>query len=66
MPIDGVPVRVERLAELEAGTLGWCGYLDMTVSWTDDDDPPQEWRCPGCGGTQFEGVHRQDGVPRGW
>jgi hypothetical protein len=35
-----------------------CDYIDLGVSWIDDADWPKEWRCPKCGGTDFEGVHR--------
>jgi hypothetical protein len=62
--IDGAPVVFRSFADLEAleagepGALGWCDYLDLTVSWTDDTEPPSEWRCPECGSTEFEGVHR--------
>jgi hypothetical protein len=44
----------------ELGTETWteCDYIDLTVSWVDDDERPKEWRCPKCGGKAFEGVHR--------
>ena len=42
-----------------------CEYIDTTVAWTDDDySPPASWRCPRCGGTTFEAVHR-DYLPSG-
>ena len=35
-----------------------CEYLDLTVSWIGDEDEPDSWTCPDCGGTAFIGVHR--------
>jgi hypothetical protein len=35
-----------------------CEYIDLDVSWIDDADEPQGWRCARCGGSEFEGVHR--------
>lgn len=35
-----------------------CEYIDLDVSWIDDAHEPHGWRCPRCGGTEFEGVHR--------
>lgn len=59
--VDGAPVVFRSLDDVKAlpeGEIGRCEYIDLDVSWIDDADPPAEWRCPECGGTQFEGVHR--------
>ena len=44
----------------ERDTDSWreCDYIDLSVSWIEDADWPKNWRCPECGGTDFEGVHR--------
>jgi hypothetical protein len=34
----------------------YCECIDLSASWIDDE--PKQWRCRRCGGTQFEGVHR--------
>ncbi|MGZ4185008.1 MAG: hypothetical protein ACXVSF_06445 [Solirubrobacteraceae bacterium] len=44
-------------AERDYSRLAPCEYIDTSVAWTDDDDPPT-WRCPSCGGSAFDGVHR--------
>jgi hypothetical protein len=59
--IHGDPVVFRSSSDLTAlpvGALGWCDYIDLSVSWIDDADEPKEWRCASCGGTSFEGVHR--------
>jgi hypothetical protein len=38
--------------------LAYCEYIDLTVSWIEEEDWPEGWCCPRCGGTTFEGVHR--------
>jgi hypothetical protein len=61
LSVDGVAVRIatlDELRELPQRALGWCDYIDLAVSWLDVSDPPQQWCCPRCGGTGFEGVHR--------
>jgi hypothetical protein len=58
--IDEVPVRIASLSDLttfDVGTFGWCDFIDWSVSWVEDEDFPEEWSCPKCGGTEFEGVH---------
>ena len=40
------------------GELSKCDYVDLTVSWVEDADYPSEWTCMLCGGSTFEGVHR--------
>lgn len=60
---NGEPVLAPEIAAMpyeERHGIPWqeCDYIDLTVSWTDDDECPQAWRCPECGGTAFEGVHR--------
>lgn len=58
--IDGVPVFLRSRDDLKAfdvGELSWCGYVDLDVSWT-DEEPAPEWRCPSCGSTQFEGIEQ--------
>jgi hypothetical protein len=47
----------DDLLLLGADALGWCDYIDLSVSWLDDGAEPRQWRCPSCGGTKFEGVH---------
>ena len=62
--IDSAPVLLRSVADLKTlavGELGWCDYIDLSVSWTDDDDLPTNWTCPECGGTEFEGVHPTTG-----
>jgi hypothetical protein len=59
--IYGTPVLLRSLDDLKVlpdGELGWCDYKDLSIAWTDDEDQPAEWTCPACGGTEFEGVHR--------
>lgn len=59
--IDETPVvirSVEDLSGLGTGEIGWCDYIDLGISWIDDADFPSSWTCPECGGTTFEGVHR--------
>ena len=38
------------------GLVVWCGYLDLSLTV-----PPEgerlHWRCPQCGGTEYELVH---------
>lgn len=53
-----VPVIVRSFDELHALGVGYCDYIDPSVSWVDDDDWPKQWTCPECGGSEFEGVHR--------
>ena len=57
---DGERVDVSALPREEwVGTsLSRCEYVDLTVSWIEDVDWPEHWQCPECGGTSFEGVHR--------
>jgi hypothetical protein len=43
------------------GELGYCDYIDLSISWVDDADSPKSWTCPECGGTDFEAVHRDYG-----
>ena len=51
-------------AERDYSRLAPCEYIDTSVAWTDDDETPT-WRCPSCGGSTFEGVHR-DYPPSGF
>lgn len=44
--------------EWHTGAWAPCDSLDLSVSWVDQADWPKAWRCPQCGGTDFEGVHR--------
>lgn len=57
---DGQRVDVEAIPreEWDRNTVFRCEYLDLSVSWIEDDDWPDPWQCPECGGTSFEGVHR--------
>jgi len=56
--VNGLPVLLRSTSELEPLGVGWCDYIDLSVAFLDpSDDWPQEWRCPECGGTTFEGVH---------
>jgi predicted nucleic-acid-binding Zn-ribbon protein len=55
---DGIPVIVRSLEDLQELGVGWCDYIDLAVSWIEDDDEPKVWTCSKCGGTEFEGVHR--------
>jgi len=48
--------------EWDFSELTRCEYIDLTVSYIEDQ--PSEWTCPRCGGTTFEGVHR-DYTPSG-
>lgn len=50
--------------ELNTSHWTYCGYLDLTISWLDDENGPGKWRCPHCGGTKYVGVHRpnDDGI----
>ena len=68
--IDSVPVVVRSLDDLGQIGVNQCGYVDLTVSWTDedypngtDDIPEGWWRCPQCGGTDFDGVHADESTP---
>jgi hypothetical protein len=63
--LDGVPVRFNSVSEFAPGTLVWCDYVDLSVSYIDDE--PTDWRCARCGGTTFEGVHAdyQESGPSG-
>jgi hypothetical protein len=58
--VDGERVDLSAIPREERALerLSRCEYIDLTVSWIDDADWPQAWRCPECGGTGFEGVHR--------
>jgi hypothetical protein len=64
VPVDlgeGEVVAVEGIPPKELGrvALEFCGAIDMSRVFTDDeaaaDDPP-EWRCSSCGGRFFEYV----------
>lgn len=44
--------------EWDTSTWTECDYIDPGISWIEDDDRPKEWRCPECGGTELEGIHR--------
>jgi predicted nucleic-acid-binding Zn-ribbon protein len=45
--------------EWDFGSLTRCEYIDVTIACVEGEgDPPTEWRCPKCGGTEFELVHR--------
>lgn len=62
--IEGAPVVFRSYDDVRAlpeGEIGWCDYIDLSISWV-DDDVPQQWRCSSCGGTEFEGVHRNYGM----
>lgn len=58
--IDGERVDFAKVPahEIDAGSVFRCEYIDLDVSWIEDDDYPESWTCPKCGGTEFEGVHR--------
>ena len=61
-------IAVMPVEELKTSHWTYCGYLDLTVAWLDDEVGPADWRCPHCGGTKYVGVHRPDedalrGVP---
>ena len=36
----------------------WCEYLDLSVSWIEDEDWPESWMCPECEGHDYRRVHR--------
>ena len=57
-------IAVIPLEELNTSHWTYCGYLDLTISWLDDENGPGKWRCPHCGGTKYVGVHRpnDDGI----
>lgn len=57
---DGARVAIEAIPaeEWDAKLVVRCGCVDLTISWIGDEDCPESWRCPQCGGTEFEGVHR--------
>lgn len=62
--IAGTPVVFSTMSDLRAlqvGEIAYCDYVDLTISWTDDDEWPKTWKCPSCGGSKFEGVHRNYG-----
>lgn len=63
--LDGedVPVVLSSTSDLEVLGVGWCGRVDLSVSWVDDAEWPKGWRCPDCGGTDFEGVHADSTEP---
>jgi hypothetical protein len=50
---DGDPFTGPRVEDLAV-----CGFVDLSVLWLDDEEPPTDWHCTECGGTEFEGVHQ--------
>lgn len=56
--IDDMPVVLRSADELDWNDVAYCDYIDPSVSWIDHADWPEQWTCPECGGTDFEGVHR--------
>ena len=45
-------------AERDYSRVVRCDLIDTTVAWLDGDPVPEGWRCPACGGSAFDGVHR--------
>jgi hypothetical protein len=44
--------------EWDMDSLRRCEHIDLAVSWVGGEEPPTRWRCPDCGGTEFDAVHR--------
>jgi hypothetical protein len=44
--------------DIDLTELGYCDHFDLSINWFEGDDWPKDWRCPECGGTEFEFVHR--------
>jgi len=61
-PVDADGQRVDIASippeEWDSSLVMRCEYIDLNVSWVDEADWPKKWRCSECGGTEFEGVHR--------
>ena len=60
--VDGTHLDDAALAEILGPVLPeelpYCGHLDLTVAWHDEDDFPTAWVCPKCGGAVFTGARR--------
>lgn len=40
-------------SEIDASDVEWCGYVDRDRIYV-DEEWPEAWTCPDCGGTSFE------------
>lgn len=60
-PVDADGERVDLAAiprdEWDENSIFYCEYIDLTRGYAEDEEWPQSWTCPRCGGTDFEFVH---------
>jgi hypothetical protein len=58
---DGDRVDVDALRasgrDIPEASVKYCDYVDLSLSFS-EDNWPESWTCPQCGGTTFEGVKR--------
>ena len=59
---DGKPVDARRMpAEEVVDAVIYCGRIDGARAYPDAELPdPGGWRCPACGGTEYEWVQAAD------
>lgn len=62
---DGVLLTARSFDDVR-DMLGWCDYIDQSLSFLSDEIPESlEWQCPECGGTSYEFVqpdYQQSGL----
>ena len=61
---ERVDLAVIPREEWDPNSVFRCEYIDLTRGYLEEDDWPETWTCPSCGGTEFEFVHA-DYMPSG-